>query len=224
MEDEIRVHLNDGESWNGLWPSVEPPKGMYIFPLDSYNEWINVDFHSHFWCRPMAEFLDSQRTVLRFALPYLDTLLAFSWEIEADQQRKTIFRSLQVFARLSLSYSQVNRSSTQATVLDHRSFIMEGLRANLDKSNHVVAKQIAQMSKQHDIPSKFAKDMAKQTKPRGRFKPRQPGGYQRFGGFQNRGERDKRSGPSPGRAPRCFKCGKMGHIKKNCRSSVPTKK
>ena len=217
-DGEVRVHLKDGERWNEQWPSVDPPRGMYLFPIDAFCQWQDTDFHAHFWCRPLAEFLDAQRTILKFALSYLKVLLAFSWEIEKDVQMKTIFRSLQVFARLSLMYAQA-RGGSNTTVLEHKSFIIEGLRAGLDKSNHVVARQVTQIAKNFESPrisNHFAKNTTRQRNPQRSFPPRQS---------QRRSvPPEGRRGPNGGRGPQCFKCGKWGHIKRNCKSSAPVKK
>ena len=200
--DELGIWLSNGERWNELWPTCDPPRGYFLFPIDCAIQWWGVDFASHVWCRPMADFLSAQITMLRFALPSLTTLVEPGWKIEQSQQLRTIFRSLMVFARLSMCFAR-SSTSLSSTVLGDRSFILEALKTPLDRNSHVVARQVSAISKN----SKFAQpDKGKRRRNQFYGKPR------------NRGFVQKGSRPAP--QMKCFKCGKVGHIKRNCREVV----
>lgn len=200
--DNVGIWLSNGERWNELWPTCDPPRGHFLFPVDCAIQWWGVDFRSHIWCRPMGDFLSSQMTILRFALPSLTTLVEPGWKIEQSQQLCTIFRSLMVFARLSMSFSQAS-TSPSSTVLGDRSFILDALKTGLDRTSHVVARQISLISK----GSKVSRgDKGKQKRNQSFARPR------------NRGFKQK--GSRPVSQQRCYKCGKVGHIKRNCREGV----
>ena len=143
---KLTVILSDGNEWSGVWPESEPPKGQFIYTVDSVKRWLGVDFYTHPWCRPLAEFLTNQLSLLKLALPSLKTLISSAWEMEENCDLKAIFKLLQIFARLSIAFA---KSSTKpsSTVLDDRQFVMDGLKLLPDGNSHTVSKQVVLLSK-----------------------------------------------------------------------------
>ena len=203
-DDQIVVLLADNTTWDGSWPEIDPPRGYYLFTVESAERWMTTDFGSDTWCRPMAEILANQRCILQSVLPKLKTLIAKASEIELNVELRTLFKLLQFFARVSLAFAR-SRGNPRSTAADDKQFILEGLRVVPKCTSTIVDRQIENLSKQSSNLSRSRKPTFQPTYQRGRGR-----------GF-SRGRGRGRFRPDNISNVRCHKCGKLGHLKRNCR-------
>lgn len=230
---KIRIWLLDEASkteWDGLWPTATRPANTSLFTLNDVMYWWSVDLSIHPFARNFEGLLESTRCTLLWGLPSLTHMLINTDKLATSGQLLTLFKSVQVYSRLSIAYRSWNVGRSR--VQEVRPYINQAFRVTLDASE-LASKQIEQLDKNHSsitsfLPYKKPRENMYNANKRKPYN-NQPTNFRNrhqnsntSTNNQNSGKWNKPSkfGPKKGVDPKaklCFNCGKAGHLARNCR-------
>lgn len=225
-DDSVRTQ------WDGLWPTAKSPPNTVVFTVNDVLTWWGTDFSVHPFAHHYADLLSYTKTTLLWGLPNLPCLLINSDRLASNTNLITVFKAVQVFTRLTISYRTWKHSKTKPHEL--RPYINQAFRVTLDSSN-VALQQIEQLDKSHNAIASF--------KPHSKFRSNRSEGA-RFTNFNTNNEKPKNSFKRNHSKSRqnnkwkkgstqkssdnqkqklCYTCGKPDHLARNCRLNTKNK-
>ena len=209
---------DEPNEWNGEWPDSDPPRLSCIFPVHFLKKWWSFDFHESMFCRPFSQVLTNQRASLFMSLPHLTGLIASSLEVESNPKLLAIYRSCQLFGRLSLAYSSWCKSGGQP--LTAKTYIFDSLRlspsSNEQQSKVFCPVEPSCVGLNSIFTPKNSSNFNNKSFPRSNYRGRGSFRGGRSGG-RGRGFSTSNTNYSQNR-PTCYSCGKVGHTSRVCRS------
>ncbi len=231
--DYLSVWLNGEDSvrtqWDGLWPTSKSPPNTVLFTVNDVLTWWGTDFTVHPFAHHYADLLAYTKSTLLWGLPNLPCLLINADRLATDTNLITVFKAVQVFTRLTISYRTWKHSKMKPHEL--RSYINQAFRVTLDSSS-VALSQIEQLEKSHNVIASFKphprskgnrfennhfnSSFSKSKNHNERFQPRsRPANKWKKGNTVKPSDNQKNK--------LCYTCGKPGHLAKKCRLSNKNK-
>lgn len=188
--------------------------------MDNVQKWWSTDFCTHPFCSLFAALLDQSRATLSMCLPHLKSLVLTAPTVESDTKNLAIFKLVQIFSRLQLSYEHWTRNRNNP--MESKAFILEGFRFTSGTSS-MAARQIKWFSEQKTLKSLENIQDSKKKKFSKNFRSTN---YNK-NNPQNHNQRSTVKTTHPKSRPqminkvKCYNCGRLGHTARACRLNRP---